>query len=161
MRIGRKPHLARPVGGPDARALDRHAPAAERDLAVLPAMAHRGPVGVVLALRADDLLDLVGHQLAEHAEPDRQGQQRLFRRAAQLAQRLLHPPRQHLKALPADLPVGLVLYGPHAVLLSSQRSRTRREDRHLKFYELRDNLRSPRSRRSTAPGTASTGPSPP
>src|SRR4051794_18036774 len=53
----------------------------------------------------------------------------------------MHPLRQPLDAAFADDIVGLVIYGPHAVLLSSrtwfrrlsrsQAERTRREDRHL------------------------------
>ena len=75
--------------------LDRHAPAAERDLAALVAVTHRGPVGIVPALRADDLVDLGLHQLVQHAEPDAdaQRQQSLLRGAGELAERLLHRAR--------------------------------------------------------------------
>ena len=60
-------------------------------------MTHRDAVRVVLALRADDLVDLLLHQLVQHAEPDAdaQRQQPLLRCPDQLAQRLLHPRGQH------------------------------------------------------------------
>lgn len=59
-------------------------------------MAHRRPVRVVSALRADDLVDLLLHQLGEHTEPDTdaQSEQPFLRRAHELAERLLHPRRQ-------------------------------------------------------------------
>jgi hypothetical protein len=69
-----------------------------------------------------------------------------FRRADQLAQRLLNAWRQR-KLITFDL---LQRDRPHGVppvsnddfdnSPRSPRDRTRREDRHLKFYELRDNL---------------------
>ena len=61
------------------------------------AVAHRGALRVVLALRADHLDDLLFHQLGEHAEPDADAQreQPLLRSADQLPERLLHPRRQH------------------------------------------------------------------
>ena len=82
MLVGRKRHLALPVGGAHPRPLDRDAPAAERHLARLVAVTHRDPIGVVLALRADDLDDLLLHQLGQHAEPDADAQreQPLLRR---------------------------------------------------------------------------------
>ena len=94
--IGRKRHLALAVGAAHPRALDRNPPSAERDLAVLVAVADRGALGVVLALRADDLIDLGLHQLAQHAEPDTDAQreQTLLRRSDELAQRLLNARRQ-------------------------------------------------------------------
>jgi len=55
------------------------------------------PVGdtvrIVLALRAAHLLDLLSHQLLQHAEPDTDAQreQPLLRRADELPQRLLDP----------------------------------------------------------------------
>ncbi len=113
---------------------------------------HRRPLQVVFALRADHLDDLFLHQLGEHAKPDAdaQGEQPLPRQTNQLAQRLLHARRQP-EPSGTDLPPR---YGPHGGssclerrLLHSPRSRrdrTRREDRHLKFYELRDNLRGVR-----------------
>jgi hypothetical protein len=123
----------------------------------------RGAVRVVLALRADDPVDLGLQQLVQHAEPDAHAerQQPLLRRARQLAQRVLHPLRQPLDATFADLHVGIVIYGLHAVLLSSRTwfrrlSRSQAERTRpggppsFKFYELRDNL-SPRTPTRRAP----------
>ena len=132
------------------RALHRHAPAAERHAAVLMAVTDRDTLGVVAALRTDDVLDLLGHQLRQHPEPDTdaQRQQPFLRRAGKLAERQLHAFGQRVELPIADL-VGSFVYVPHGgspVLVTcshssrSQRDRTRREDRHLKFYELRDNL---------------------
>ena len=61
------------------------------------AVPHRGPLRVPLPLRADDLVDLLLHQLAQHTEPDTDAQreQPLLRGPDQLAQRLLHALRQH------------------------------------------------------------------
>ena len=97
VRIGGQRHLALAVSGPDARAPNRDAPAAERDLAGLVAVAHRAAVRVALALRADDIVDLLFQQLGQHAEPgrDAQRQQPLLRCPHQLAQRLLHTRGQH------------------------------------------------------------------
>ena len=97
VRIGRKRHLALAVGGPHPRTLDRNAPAAERDLAGLVAVTHRDAVRVALALRAHDIVDLLLHQLGQHAQPDAdaQRQQPLLRGPDQLAQRLLHTRGQH------------------------------------------------------------------
>ena len=97
VRIAGQRHLALAVDGPDARALDRDAPAAERDLAGLVAVAHRSAVRVALALRADDIVDLLFQQLGQHAEPgrDAQRQQPLLRCPDQFAQRLLHTRGQH------------------------------------------------------------------
>jgi len=103
------------------------------------------------ALGADHVVDLFGHQLAQHAEPhaDAQGQQALLRGAGQLAQRLLHTLGQRVELALADS-VGCFVYvlhggSPRLEWTDShsprcQRQRTRRENRHLKFYELRDNL---------------------
>ena len=74
MRVALKRQLARPVGAPDPRTLDRHTPAAERDLASLAAVAHRDPLSVVPPLRSDDLVDLLFHQLGEHTEADSDAQ---------------------------------------------------------------------------------------
>lgn len=146
---GAQADLAATVGGPDPGPLHRHAPAAERHLALLDAVTHRGAVGIVASLRTDDLVDLLGHQLLQHpeADPDTQGEQALLRGADQLAQRLLHPRRQrHLAEL-----VGLVLYGPHSgppsssMVLFALATLAARADEAggpppTKFYELRDNL---------------------
>ena len=97
MLIGRQRQLRLAVRRPSPRTLDRNAPAAERHLAVLVAVTDRGPLRVPLALRADDLVDLLLQQLSEHTEPDldRQRQQSLLRRPHQLPQRLLHALREH------------------------------------------------------------------
>src|SRR4051812_32974420 len=89
------------VGAANARALDRHTPAAERDLTALVAVPHRGPVNDVPALRADDLVDLRLHQLVQHPEPnpDAQRQQPLLCGPGQLTERLHHRARQPLDAL--------------------------------------------------------------
>jgi hypothetical protein len=109
-----KRQLALVVGRAHPGAADRHAPAAERDLPVLVAVTHRGPVGVVLALRTDDLVDLGLHDLVQHPHPDAdaQRQQPLLRRTGQLAQRLLHPRGQaaHRLLVGGDL---AGRYGPH------------------------------------------------
>src|SRR3954451_991693 len=95
----------------------------------------------MLAFGADDLLELGLHQLMQHTEPDAdaQRQQALLRRSGQLTECLLHARGKPLDAVLARQPVGLLNYGPHAVLLSSrtwfrrlsrsQPERTRREDR--------------------------------
>jgi hypothetical protein len=72
--VGRQRHLLAVVGAAHPRALHRHASAAERHAAVLMAVTHRAAIGVVAALRTDDLLDLLVHQLGQHAEPDADAQ---------------------------------------------------------------------------------------
>ena len=57
------PRAHRPPSGPAAANLDP--PATERYLPILVAVTHGGPIRVVLALRADDLLDLGLQQLAQ------------------------------------------------------------------------------------------------
>jgi len=104
---------------------------------------------VVTALRTDDVIDLFGHQLREHSKPnpDAQSQQAFLRRARQLAERLLHTRGQRVELRVVADPVGAFVYVPHSGPLVSwtcshsprcQQQRTRREDRHLKFYELRE-----------------------
>ena len=114
VRIAHKLDLALAVGGASARALDRHAPPAERHLSILMAVAHRGPAKVVLALRADDLVDLGLHQLVQHPEPDADAQreQPFLGGAGELAERLLHRARQLLDALLAGRD-RRSRYGPH------------------------------------------------
>ena len=58
MLIGHQRHLALTVSGPGPRALDPDAPASERDLPVLMAVADRRAVRVPAALRTDELADL-------------------------------------------------------------------------------------------------------
>jgi len=85
--------LALTLGRAHARTADRHAAGPEGDRARLVAVAGGAAAGVVLALRADDLLDLGLHQLVEDAEPDahRQRHESLLGRSGQLSKRLLHP----------------------------------------------------------------------
>jgi hypothetical protein len=70
MVVGVERHLTLAVSGPHARAVHGHAPAAERDLAILVAVTDRCPVRVPLALRADDPVDLQLEQLVQNTEPD-------------------------------------------------------------------------------------------
>ncbi len=79
-------------GGAHPRALDADPAAPEGDLAGLVAVAHGSSLGVMAALGADDLCDLLFHQLGEdaQAEADRQGQKALLGDAHQLPERLLH-----------------------------------------------------------------------
>ena len=74
-----------------AWALDRHPPAAEGDLPALVAVAHGGALGVVAAPGADDLGDLLLHQLGQDAQADahREGQKALLGDPHQLPERLL------------------------------------------------------------------------
>jgi hypothetical protein len=116
-------------------------------------------IGIVLALRADNVDDFLFHQLGEHAQPDAdaQGEQPFLRRADQLPERLLHARRQR-QLLRSDLIPRYGLHGGSSCLERrlrhsprSRRDRTRREDRHLKFYELRDNLRRGSARSCASP----------
>src|SRR5215211_677581 len=137
---------------PHARATDRDAPAAQRHRPVLVTVTLRDAIAVVLALRTDDLVDLELHQLVHDTEPDADAQreQALPRRPDQLAQRLLNLRRQRaLRRLQGrdDLGRSYLLHGgsscPRGLGLRPSRSqpeRTRREDRHSKFYEISDNL---------------------
>jgi hypothetical protein len=118
----------------------------------LVAVPDRSPLRHVLALRADDRVDLRLQQLVQHADPDTdaQRQQPFLRRAGQLAERL-----QHRLSQPLEAPVvgrdRRSRYGPHAVgpavLVDLVRTHhgpnaTGRGGRTaaLKFYELRDKL---------------------
>jgi len=116
------------------------------------------PVAVVLALGADDLVDLERHQLVHNAEPnaDAERQQSLPRCPHQLAERLLDLRWQRtLRPLQRghDRRRGYLAHGgsscPRGLgwrLSRSQRERTRREDRRSKFYEIPDNLSHGRRR---------------
>ena len=97
MLVRRELDLGLAVGGPHPGAADLDAPAFERDLTVLVTVPDRGPLRVVLALRAHDVVDLLFHQLAQHAEPDADAQreQSLLRCPNQLSQCLLHALREH------------------------------------------------------------------
>ena len=114
MPVGAQRHLAGAVHCAHPGPLDAHAPAAERNLAALVAVTHRRALTVVATLRPDDILDLLVHQLSQHAEPDTDAerQQPFLRRAGQLAERLAHPLGQRVEAVPDDV-VGVVVYGPH------------------------------------------------
>jgi hypothetical protein len=114
VRIRPQLDLSLAVGAARPRPADRHPAATERDLASLVAMAHRGAVGDVPALRADDRVDLGLHQLVQHPEPDpdAQRQQPFLRGAGELAQRLMHRGGQLLDALLAGRD-RRSRYGPH------------------------------------------------
>jgi hypothetical protein len=74
VRVRAHRDLAAAVRRAHPRALHRHAPAAERHAAVLMAVADRDTPWVVAALRTDDVVDLLGHQLRQHSEPDADAQ---------------------------------------------------------------------------------------
>jgi hypothetical protein len=152
VRIGGQLDLALAIGGPRTRAAHRDAPAAERDLAGVVAVAHRRAIRVMLALAADDLVDLGPQRLVQHPEPDADThrEQAPLRGTGELAERLPHRQRQPLDALLMGRD-RRGRYGPHRGRSSrprdldshsprSQPDRTRREDRRPKFYGLRDNL---------------------
>ena len=88
MLVRLKRHFGVPVSGPDPGPAHLDATATERHLAALVTVPHRGPLSIVLAPRAHHVVDL---------QPDlnRQREQSLLRCPDQLAQRLLHPPREH------------------------------------------------------------------
>ena len=94
--IGQERHLLAAVSATHTWTLHDHTAPAERYLARLMAVAHRGAVPIVLALRADDLAYLLLHQLGHHAEPDAHAQreQPLLCCVDELAKRLLHSSRQ-------------------------------------------------------------------
>ena len=151
VRIRRQPHLVLAIDGPRPRPADANTAPAQGDLAVLVAVAHRGPVGIALALRAHDLVDLRFHHLAQHAQTDAdaQRQQPILRSVDEFAERLLHARRQR-QLLAGDL---LLLYGPHggpfvSVDLFAPATVAQRPDEAMgppptKFHELRDNLLQP------------------
>jgi hypothetical protein len=97
MLIDPKPHLSLAVSGPHPRSTNFHATTTERHLAVLVTVPDRGPVRIVLALQAHDVIYLLFHQLGQHAEPDAdtQREQALLRCPDQLAQRFLDALREH------------------------------------------------------------------
>jgi hypothetical protein len=64
VRVGRQLDLVPAIGGASARALDRHAPATEGDLAAIVAVTHCGAARIVLALRAHDLVELKSRSTA-------------------------------------------------------------------------------------------------
>ncbi len=64
--VGRQAHLTVAVGGAYPWSAYRHPPAAQRHRAVLVTVAHRGPVGHVLALRPDQRRDVGVHHRVHH-----------------------------------------------------------------------------------------------
>jgi hypothetical protein len=68
--VRRQPHLRAAIGAPDTRSLDPYAPAAGRHLARLAAVPHGPALRVVLAPRADHLVELLREQLGQHAQAD-------------------------------------------------------------------------------------------
>ena len=78
------------VGASDPGALDGDPAPAERDRALIVAVAHGASLGVVTTLRADDLTDLGLHQLGKRADADADAerQQSLLRLPSELAERL-------------------------------------------------------------------------
>ena len=129
-------------------------------------MADRGPVRVVPALRAHDIVDLLLHQLVQHTEPDADAQreQPLLRCPDQLAQRLLHALREHglLHGRLSDRYVALTAVPP-SIFAGSPRhapkrsGRGRRDRRHLKVLRapgqprFGSSLGSDRDRRARLP----------
>jgi len=63
------------------------------------AVTHRDTLGVVTALRTDNVVNLLGHQLRQHSETDAdaQRQQPFLRGAGKLAERDLHAFGQRLE----------------------------------------------------------------
>ncbi len=118
MRVRVERDLAAAVYGTSPRTLHSDPPAAEGDLARLMTVAHRGPVGIMLALRADDLVDLDLHQLMQHSQPDADAQRKqpVLRSIHELTKRCLHAPRQRELLdphLPGARPVLRGRYGLH------------------------------------------------
>jgi hypothetical protein len=150
--VGDQLDLVLAVGGAGARPAHRHAPAAEGHLAVLVAVTHRGALRDVRALRADDLADLGLQQLVQHPESDAHAhrKQPVLRRADELAERVAHrrgqPSMPSWSAATGAAATVFMAVGPPVLVdfdshsPRSQPDRTRREDRRLKFYGLRDNL---------------------
>jgi hypothetical protein len=108
----------------------------------------RDRLRVVLALRANDLDELLLKQLDKDAEADTdaQGEQPLLRRPHQLAERLLHPRRQR-QLIVSDLLPRYGLHGGSSCLSTTSTTRhghcaTGRDGRTAtsKFYDERDNL---------------------
>src|ERR1700678_4849834 len=112
-------------------------------------MPDRRPLGVVLALRTDNIVDLLLHQLGQHPEPDTdaQRQQPPLRCPDQLAQRLLHTLREHalITGRPSDRYVAI--HGGSSLDLCGITANAPIESGRgggtavtSKFYEPRDNL---------------------
>ena len=95
MLIRRQADLPSTIGGADPRALNRNPPAAESHLTTLMAMTDRATIGIVAALRTDNLGDFFFHQLGKHTQPnpDRQREQALTGRTNERSERLLNSGR--------------------------------------------------------------------
>ncbi len=139
MAVHGKADLARAVGGPYPGALDPDPPPAESDLTGLVAVADGSSLGVVAPLGADDLCDLLFHQLGDdaQAEADRQGQKALLGDAHQLPEHLLDAWRKQVLPVRDGLlgRYGFLHGGPPSLLADRsercQRQRSEREDRRL------------------------------
>jgi hypothetical protein len=111
MLIGLERNLLAAVHGPGPRPIDRDTAPAERHLTGLVAVTDCAAIGVVLALRAHDIIDLLLHQLAQDAEPDTDAerQQPLLRCPDELPQSLLNTLRQNdlIHGRPSDRYVAL------------------------------------------------------
>src|SRR5581483_9021425 len=141
----------------------RDPPPAERQRSLLVAVPLRRPLRIMLALRADDLVDLQLHQLMHNAEPDAdaEGEQPFPRCPDQLAERLLDLRRQHPLGRrrgrddrrPGYLPHGgsSSLEWTSATQNAAHGSGRGRRDRRSNFYEISDNLRHPPTPGQAAP----------
>jgi len=114
--VASKRHLALSIGAANPRAIDPNSPATERHRALLVAVPAGGAVGVMLALRADHLVDLGGHQLVHDAEPDadREREQALPRCSGEIAERKLDGLGQigaHRLIRRCDLRCGYLVHG--------------------------------------------------
>jgi hypothetical protein len=107
-------------------------------------------LAVAAALRTDDVIDLLGHQLRQHPEADADAQRRqpFLRTAGTLAERHLHAFGQRVE-LPIAALGGRLIYvppggAPRLTACShwprSQQDRTRRGRTHLKFREPQNNF---------------------
>jgi hypothetical protein len=96
--VGPQRHLPLTVLGSHPRPLDLDAAAAERHRPVIGPVPVGSAIRVVLALRPAHVLDLLSHQLLQHAEPDTDAQrkQSLLRCPQELTKRFLDPRRQCL-----------------------------------------------------------------
>ena len=149
MLIAPQWHLRLAIGRAHPRTLDPHPPTTKRHLPVLVTVTNRRAGRIVLALRTDDLIDLLLEQLPKHAESHlhRERQQPLPRSPNQLPQRLLHPLREHslisdrlsdrYVALHGGSSFDLDRIARHAPTRSGRAGGTAVTS---KFYEPRDNL---------------------
>jgi hypothetical protein len=95
-----QPDLLGVISSSDPRTADLDPAGAERDLPGRVPVTPRGPLRVLLALRADDPVDLPLHRLMQHLQPrhHRQRQQPLLRLPSDPCQRQLHMLGQHNRA---------------------------------------------------------------